>query len=185
MLCHSRILLQETMSVVTIRAANEQDAAGLADLAERTFRDTFATDDNHADMALHCTKNFGASIQRQEILAPNHVILLAEVDNQLAAFAQVRLNSPKACIAAKQPAELQRLYVEKAWHGRGVAHTLMPQVLATALQTGTDTIWLGVWEHNPRAIAFYRKYGFQVVGEHVFQFGNDPQRDLVMAATLQ
>ncbi|WP_204139337.1 GNAT family N-acetyltransferase [Halomicronema sp. CCY15110] len=172
------------MSVVTIRPANEQDAADLADLAERTFRDTFATENNPADMALHCAEHFGVAIQRQEILAPNHVILLAEVDTQLAAFAQVRLHAPKAGIAAPQPAELQRLYVEKAWHGRGVAHKLMLQVLATAMQTGTETIWLGVWEHNPRAIAFYRKYGFQVVGEHVFQFGNDPQRDLVMAATL-
>ncbi len=172
------------MSVVTIRPAQSDDAAALAHLAERTFRDTFTEEDNHADMELHCAENFGVAIQRQDILAPNDVILLAEIDDQLVAFAQVRLHSPKACVAAQRPSELHRLYVEKAWHGRGVAHQLMPQVLAKATQTGADAIWLGVWEENPRAISFYRKYGFNVVGEHVFQFGNDPQRDLVMMANL-
>ena len=172
------------MSVVTIRPVQLADAAALAHLAERTFRDTFTEDGNHADMTLHCAKNFGVAIQRQEIIAANNVILVAEIAGQLAAFAQVRLQAPKDCVVAQHPSELHRLYVEKAWHGRGVAHQLMAQILATAAQAGADTIWLGVWEENPRAIAFYRKYGFRVVGEHVFQFGNDPQRDLVMMTEL-
>jgi ribosomal protein S18 acetylase RimI-like enzyme len=45
---------------------------------------------------------------------------------------------------------------------------------------GADVAWLGVWEHNPRAIAFYRKWGFVEVGEHTFPVGDDPQRDLVL-----
>ncbi|MEL6322107.1 MAG: N-acetyltransferase, partial [Cyanobacteria bacterium J06626_14] len=73
---------------------------------------------------------------------------------------------------------------KKEWHGRGVAHKLMAKILSTASDAGADHIWLGVWEHNPRAIAFYGKYGFRVVGEHTFQFGSDPQRDLVMMAEV-
>ena len=49
---------------------------------------------------------------------------------------------------------------------------------------GAQTLWLGVWERNPRALAFYGKCGFVDVGEHVFLFGTDPQTDRVMARAL-
>lgn len=58
---------------------------------------------------------------------------------------------------------------------------MMSEVLAMVKSDGADCIWLGVWEHNPRAIAFYQKYKFKTVGEHIFQMGDDPQRDLIMA----
>ena len=168
--------------MLTIRQAHSDDAEVLAHIAEHTFRETFATEDNLADMELYCSENFGTKLQRQEILAPNCVTLLAEVEGRVVAFAQVLLRSPKECVAADHPSELNRLYVEKEWHGKGVAHKLMSEILSVAAAAGADYVWLGVWEHNPRAIAFYGKYGFKVVGEHFFQFGSDPHRDLVMTA---
>ncbi|MEM6252761.1 MAG: GNAT family N-acetyltransferase [Cyanobacteria bacterium P01_D01_bin.156] len=173
------------MEQIIIKRASLEDAVALAHLAERTFRDTFTEDDNTTDMELHCAKSFGAEIQQQEIQHPNYVTFLATIANQLVAFAQVRLHSPKECVVANHPTELYRFYVSQEWHGRGVAQQMMDQVFSTAAHTGADYIWLGVWEQNPRAIAFYRKYGFDVVGEHVFQFGNDPQRDLIMVTQVK
>ncbi|MEL6231334.1 MAG: GNAT family N-acetyltransferase [Cyanobacteria bacterium J06627_3] len=173
------------MLLTTIRQATINDAEALAQLAERTFRDTFTEENNLTDMELHCTKNFGIEMQQQEILDPNCATILAEIETQPVAFAQVRLHSPKDCVDAHRPSELYRLYVSKEWHGRGVAQQVMSHVLSTAAHAGANHIWLGVWEHNPRALAFYHKYGFKVVGEHVFQFGNDPQRDLIMMAEVK
>lgn len=172
------------MTVTTIRQAKLNDAEALAQLAERTFRETFAMDNNATDMDLHCAENFGADIQGKELQDPNYVTLLAEIEHQPVAFAQVRLHSPKACVTAQHPSELYRLYVDKAWHGRGVAQQIMAHILSTADQANADYIWLGVWEHNPRARAFYSKYGFHTVGEHIFQFGTDPQRDLIMVTAV-
>lgn len=170
--------------MIIIRPAHLDDSKVLAHLAEHTFRETFTTENNLTDMEFHCAKNFGTEIQRQEILDPSCTTILAEVEGQLVAFAQVRLHSPKECVSADHPSELHRLYVGKEWHGRGVAHKIMATILSTAADAGADHIWLGVWEHNPRAIAFYCKYGFRIVGEHIFQFGSDPQRDLVMVAEV-
>lgn len=174
----------------TVRRADSDDAARLALLAERTFRETFATETNLSDMDLYCTRSFGAEIQMQEILDSNYVTLLAEVEGKLVAFGQVKLRSPKGCVSAALPsqtclAELYRLYVSSELHGRGVAQAVMAEVLDTVVKADADCLWLGVWEHNPRAIAFYNKCGFAVVGEHVFQFGDDPQRDLIMARTIE
>lgn len=168
-----------------IRLAHSGDATALADLAERTFRETFTAGNDPGDMERHCTESFGPEIQRREIEDPDPVTIVAEVENELVAFAQVRLHAPKECVVAERPSELYRLYVASQWHGRGIAQEIMREVLATAARENRDCIWLGVWEHNPRALAFYRKQGFRIVGEHVFRFGGTPQRDLIMAMEVK
>ena len=77
-----------------------------------------------------------------------------------------------------------RFYVSHRWHGSGVAHKLMNEVLAIVNGLASDRLWLGVWERNDRAVRFYRKFGFVVVGDHAFVLGHDTQRDLVMALEI-
>jgi ribosomal protein S18 acetylase RimI-like enzyme len=80
--------------------------------------------------------------------------------------------------------EIVRFYVDRPWHGRGVAQTLMAAAASMARAAGARTLWLGVWERNERAIAFYRKSGFADVGTKIFVLGTDHQRDLVLARPL-
>ncbi|MFT5012864.1 MAG: ribosomal protein S18 acetylase RimI-like enzyme [Patiriisocius sp.] len=171
--------------MATLRRANSDDADSLAQLAERTFREAFAAENIQSDLDVHCASYFSTEIQSREILDPNLVTIVADEAGELVAFAQVRPLSPKACVHGEQPSELNRLYVSSEWHGLGLAHEIMNEVLATAQQGGAGCLWLGVWEHNPRAIAFYHKYGFEVVGKHVFQLGTDPQQDLVLAVDIK
>jgi ribosomal protein S18 acetylase RimI-like enzyme len=174
----------ERVAVVTIRRAVPADAAPLAALAESTFRETFAADNSRADMDLHCTRNFGAELQSREIADPQFITLLAEIGEHLVGFAQLRLAQSLSCVPGVRPVELHRIYVASEWHGRGVAISLMREVIGAAAGGGCDCIWLGVWERNPRAIAFYRKQGFHVVGDHTFMLGQDRQRDLVLVARV-
>ena len=170
--------------MVTIRPANSSDAAPLAEIAERTFRDAFAAHNSEEDIDLHCARNFGAEIQSGEISNPKLTTLLAEIAGELVGFAQLRLTHSASCVKGDQPAELNRIYVASEWHGRGVAHELMRAVFAAAARAESDCIWLGVWERNFKAIAFYRKYGFRVVGGHPFVLGRDRQRDLIMVTQV-
>jgi ribosomal protein S18 acetylase RimI-like enzyme len=170
--------------MMKIRRAVPADAAALAALAERTFRETFAADNTPDNLELHCTQNFGTELQAREIADPQLITLLAEDGGKLAGFAQLRPMHASSSVCAERPAELHRIYVASEWHGRGVAGDLMREVIAAAAQAGADCVWLGVWEHNPRAIAFYRKFGFRVVGDHAFMLGSDRQRDLILTAQL-
>lgn len=167
--------------MTTIRKANPADALALSRLAEASFRDTFGSANTAADMDVHCRDSYGEAIQAREIADPARVTLLGEQDGQLAGFAQLRWPDAPGCVVARAPGEIQRLYVARDWHGRGVAQELMRACIETMRARGSDVVWLGVWERNPRAIAFYRKFGFVPVGDHVFALGSDPQRDLVMA----
>lgn len=168
-----------------IRPAVDADAAELARLAERTFRETFTEGNDPGAMEAHCERSFGEAIQAAEIRDPGRVTLVCEEGPRLVGFGQLRWSGAPACVAAARPAEIQRLYVDAPWHGRGVAHRLMQALLDAASRGNADVAWLGVWEHNPRAIAFYEKCGFGPVGHHVFLLGSEPQRDLVFAKRLQ
>ena len=135
-------------------------------------------------MDAHCVASYGADIQAREIDDEGLVTSLAEVDGELAGYTQWRRQQLIACVKAEQPSELSRIYVDARWHGQGVAGQLMQHVMTLALDSGSDVLWLGVWEHNPKAIAFYRKVAFDVIGEHVFAVGSDMQRDLIMARSM-
>lgn len=157
-----------------IRKARRDDAKQLAAIAEDTFRDTFAAVSSPQDMAHHCRTSFGEAIQAGEIANPEMVTLLCEDAGRLVGFAQLRWGPAPDCVAANAPGEIQRLYVARDCHGTGIAHDLMKACIDEMTIHRSDVAWLGVWERNPRAIAFYRKFGFREVGTHVFRLGNDP-----------
>lgn len=149
--------------------------------AERTFRDAYAGLNDPADTELHCRASFGEAIQAAEIARPDMVTLLYEQDGSLAAYAQLRWGAAPGCVVAGTPGEIRRLYVARDRHGTGVARDLMQSCLEEMSRRGSDVAWLGVWERNPRAIAFYRKCGFEAVGGQLYPLGSDLQRDVVMA----
>ena len=168
-----------------IRTANGADAALVAALAERTFREAFGAQNPPEEMDLHCRENFGADIQAREIAATDYLTLLIEgPGGEVAGFAQLRWGAAPDGVEGVSPGEIQRFYLLQAFHGTGLAATLMAACLEALRARGSEVAWLGVWEENPRAIAFYRKQGFVEVGRKVFMVGTDPQRDLVLARPL-
>jgi ribosomal protein S18 acetylase RimI-like enzyme len=165
-----------------IRFATQADAAALAELAERTFRDAFEAMNDPADMALHCERTYGAELQAAEIADPEVRTLVVERAGRLVAFAQLHLapHGPPCVPDGEGVVELRRIYVDQRFHGHGLAQELMRRVLDLAARHGARQLWLGVWEHNARAQAFYRRFGFTEVGAHTYVVGSDPQRDLVL-----
>ncbi len=164
-----------------IRLGVPTDAAALAELAARTFRDTFAADSRPEDIAQHMAQAYGSLQQGRELADANIVTLLAQRGEELAGYAQLRFGPAPTCVEGNAPIELWRFYVAQRWHGQGIAQALMCRVDEDADRVGTRTLWLGVWERNERAKAFYRKGGFVDVGAHVFMVGTDAQTDRIMA----
>lgn len=169
---------------VTIRFGVPSDASALAELAARTFEETFGADNRPEDMALHLASSYGTAQQREELLDSGITTLLAEVDGTLAGFAQLRHGVTPESVTGEAPLELSRFYVAQQWQGRGVAQALMREVELDARRRGARTLWLGVWERNGRAIAFYSKMGFSDVGSHEFVLGTDAQTDRIMSRAL-
>jgi ribosomal protein S18 acetylase RimI-like enzyme len=170
--------------VPNVRKAHGCDAKKLSELAEATFKATFGALNTAEHMELHCQTSYGEQIQAAEIADPGMVTLVSEDKGRLIAYAQLRWGEAPDCVSAQSPGEIQRLYVVEDWHGKGVAQELMKACISEIKEIGSDALWLGVWERNPRAIAFYKKFGFVEAGEHTFPLGGDPQRDIVMARSV-
>jgi ribosomal protein S18 acetylase RimI-like enzyme len=170
---------------IAIRPATVADAPALAELAARTFTDTFAADNRPEDLSAFLAQTYGVEQQTAELSDPETTTLLAEAGGAAIGFAQLRPGRVPDCVGGPAPLELQRFYVDRRWHGRGVAQQLMRAVLGVASDRGGRTLWLGVWERNVRAIAYYAKSGFVDVGSHPFQLGGDLQTDRIMVRPLE
>jgi ribosomal protein S18 acetylase RimI-like enzyme len=164
---------------ITVRRAIATDAAALAELGERTFRDAFASGNTAENLEAYLSATYGPDQQRREIEDPDGVTLLVDIGGELVAFAQLR-----RARTTHGDVEIARFYVDAKHHGAGLAQLLMRACVQAARELGGSVLWLGVWEHNPRAIAFYVKCGFRDVGSHPFLVGSDLQTDRLMVLAL-
>jgi len=167
-----------------INRATKDDAQLIAELGARTFEDSFGPDNQSQDMAEYLAANFSLSRIESELGDPASTFLLAYERSKVIGYVMLRLGKIPKSVADPNALELVRIYVEKNVIGSGYGSALMEACLAEAKRAGRETIWLGVWEKNTRAISFYKKWGFSVVGTQEFVLGSDAQNDLVMARGL-
>jgi ribosomal protein S18 acetylase RimI-like enzyme len=161
----------------TLRQAGTGDAAELLEFAARTYSETFSPVNTPENMKAYMESAFTMAQLEEEMLDAHALFLLVEIDGFLCAYAKLLADKPPDCIPDENAIEIVRFYVDRPWHGSGLASTLMEACLAEAKKRGFKTIYLGVWERNFRAQAFYGKWNFVRVGEHVFPMADDPQID--------
>jgi ribosomal protein S18 acetylase RimI-like enzyme len=187
------VVAMSIASRIHVRRAGAADAVVLSEFAERIFRETFEANNDPADLAAYLAEAFGADRQRAEIAEPEAIVLLAEditgstgsnSDAPLAGYSHLTAGGAPDSVSGPDPLELKRFYIDRAWQGTGLAQMLMQATIEAAVAAGARTLWLGVWEHNPRAIAFYRKFSFVEAGSHEFMLGRDRQTDLIMMRSL-
>jgi len=171
-------------SIVAVRRASPDDANSLSQLGAHTFAEAFAADNTSEDMDSYLASKFSVEQLAAQLADPASTFLIAEVEGVAAGYARLHAGGPAEGIEGAKPIELVRLYAFREWHGRGIGEALMRACLDEARTAGYETIWLGVWEKNARALAFYRKWDFRAVGEHVFQLGSDAQTDILMERAI-
>jgi ribosomal protein S18 acetylase RimI-like enzyme len=169
---------------IRVRAARPEDASMLAQLGAATFSETYFADNTQANMRQHLQANFHPDVQARELADPSTWVLVAEAGDEAAGYAKLQLGEPPACVHGPSPIEVARIYVTVGYHGRGIGAALMNACIERGRALGARTIWLGVWENNHRAQAFYRRFGFVECGDHEFTLGSDRQRDIVMVRQL-
>jgi diamine N-acetyltransferase len=172
-------------SIHILRSATPNDAELLSALAARLFEQAFAAANNPDDVRLHLARVFSPDAQRSELTDPDRAVWIAEDSASVPiGYAMLRRGNSGPGVTGALPAELERIYSDRAWHGQGVGSALMDACIDQARAWGCRVIWLGVWEQNPRAIAFYEKSGFTMVGRQTFLLGTDVQHDFVMARAI-
>ncbi len=170
--------------MINLHKAEFEEAATLAQLAARTFRDAFGAQNNPLDLEQYISVAFSLEKMEEELSDPASTFYIAHDDDKPAGYIKLRTSKKPDCIDDAFPIELERIYVDQPYLGKGVGSALMKRALEEGQKAGFKTIWLGVWKKNEKAVAFYLKWGYQIIGEHEFIVGNDVQYDHIMIRSL-
>lgn len=164
--------------------ADISDLYSLQNLSIRTFTETFADDNSSKDMALYLQESFASVKLFRELSYPLTDFYFVRLESQLIAYLKLNFGAAQSEPMGNEAMELERIYILKDFQGKGSGQLLMDKAIEIARSKKVKFIWLGVWEQNHRALAFYKKNGFEIYGQHIFQFGSDPQTDVLMRLFL-
>jgi diamine N-acetyltransferase len=167
-----------------IRPATLEDAPALAAFGDKTFFETFGHLYPLGDAAFFCDQRFSLDRTRADIAEDGRYIQLAFADNQLVGFLDCGPLGLPVEAPVSAALELYRLYVDRAAKGTGLAQILMDKALEWARASGATSLYLGVYHDNARAQAFYRKYGFEIIGRYEFKVGNTLDDERIMELKL-
>lgn len=176
------------------------DAQAIAKIGAKTFAQSFGHSMPVEHLQTYLDEAYTIGAITKEIahglsrifVARSKPALAAEADGEIVGFIQLKLGSTESCLPTNvSVCEIQRIYVDGSHHGGGAGRRLMERGLEWARERLVGeggrkaAVWLGVWEENERAMGFYRRWGFEMFGEHEFVMGGTRQRDFVMVKWLE
>lgn len=165
---------------VTISTCTLAELSILKKISWDTFYNAFIAQNNEADMLLYMKKAFSEQQLKKELLQVDSTFYLAKIAGQTVGYLKINVGAAQNEAVGDAALEIERIYIDTAFIGQGIGRQLMQKALEIAQALGKEKVWLGVWEHNLKAIEFYKKQGFQLFGKHPFILGNDPQTDFLM-----
>ena len=175
----------DTARDISVQRAAGEDARLVASLATVTFYEAYFEQDDPHDLADYLAESFSTGRIEAEIGDPDCHFFIAHERGRAIGYAKMRESEPHSSVTSAKPIELQRIYtLERVW-GTGAGEVLLRHCLDFARGRGKDAVWLGVWEQNPRAMAFYEKHGFERVGTLEFLYGSTFGINAVMRILLE
>ncbi len=168
------------MSNQSYKLATVDDALKLSVISSAIFKETFAAQNTKENLLTYIEENFNNEVLEVELADDQNKFIVFYDQTVPIGYIKLRSNSNHPKLKGLDAMEIQRLYLKKEYHGTGVGHVMMNVCLSIAKDEKVQVIWLGVWEHNLRAISFYRKFGFETFGTQIFMMATEAQTDLVM-----
>lgn len=172
------------MSEITIRRAIPADAPVLADLAARTFSDTFAQLYDPADLVAFLAEAYDVEVMAADIADPGNALWLVEAGDQAVGYAQCGpcdLPHPEVTTTCR---ELKRFYLLKAFQNGGHGGRLFSEAVAWMQEGEPRDLWIGVWSENHGAQRFYQRSGFEKVGEYGFRVGSTTDLEFILRRSV-
>lgn len=168
------------MNSITLKKITPFDIVELQVIAKKTFRETFTESNTEEDMQHYLTNKLSIETLLKELNNQNSETYFANLNNQVVGYLKLNFADAQTEIQDPFALEVERIYVLKSFQNKKIGQLLLESAISKARSKRLKYIWLGVWEHNTKAIQFYEKNGFYKFDEHVFLLGSDQQRDHLM-----
>ena len=172
------------MSNIKIKKISLAEIDQLQEIGRRTFKETFSESNSEENMKTYLEEGFSKEKLTTELKDENSEFYFATIDSRVIGYLKINFGEAQTELKDSKALEIERIYVSKEFHGKGVGQLLYEKAIQIAKQKDAEYVWLGVWEENPRAISFYMKNGFVEFDKHIFRLGDDEQTDIMMKLKL-
>ena len=172
------------MENVITRRITLDDLEKLQKIGRATFEETFSESNSEENMKSYLEEGFSKEKLTAELIATDSEFYFALLKEEVIGYLKVNFGASQTELKDNKALEIERIYVSKAFHGKSVGQLLYDKAIEIEKEKGSEYIWLGVWEENPRAIRFYKKNGFVEFDKHIFKLGGDEQTDIMMKLQL-
>ncbi|ABR74112.1 N-acetyltransferase [Actinobacillus succinogenes] len=156
----------------------------LKEISIRTFKETFSHSNTPEDMEVYLAAHFSTEQLQSELANPHSNFYFAEINNKVVGYLKLNFSTAQTESFDLNAVEIERIYVLSQFQGTGIGKRLYQHALEFAKQRMAKYLWLGVWEHNSKAIEFYKKNGLEIFDKHIFRLGDDEQTDWLMRIEL-
>ncbi|WP_413306157.1 GNAT family N-acetyltransferase [Bacillus sp. 1P10SD] len=169
---------------ITIRSCTLEDLHILQEISYETFNETFKHQNSPENMNAYLEKAFNVKKLEKELSNHSSHFFFVYFNNEVAGYLKVNTNDAQSEDMGDESLEIERIYIKSHFQKHGLGKYLLNQAMELAMECNKKKIWLGVWEKNENAIAFYKKMGFVQTGAHSFYMGDEEQTDFIMTKTL-
>ncbi len=161
------------------------DLETLRIISYQTFYDTFSESNTPSSIDAYMDNAFQIKKLESELSNPHSAFYFLYNEDEIAGY--VKLNEYEAQTDIHDPnsIEVERIYLLEDFQGKGLGKALIDKAIDVAHNVKKDYLWLGVWEKNEKAIAFYKRNGFFKIDQHSFFMGDEEQTDYIMRKDLK
>lgn len=168
------------MNTIAIRKATASDLSQLQTVSRDTFLETYTATNTAENMQQYVAEKLSTAQLSSELQNPNCEFYFAADHDDIIGYLKLNAGKAQKNLQDDSAIEIERIYVLKAYQGKNIGQLLYQKAIAVAADKGVKYIWLGVWEENHKAIAFYQKNGFVEFDKCTFKLGQEVQTDLMM-----
>ncbi len=169
---------------LTYKKCTINDLKLLLNLSRHTFITAFQEMNNPEDFKMYVEKAFNEKTIKEQLKNKKAHFYFVYADAELAGYFKLNEWEAQTDLHDPESIELERIYLGKQYQGKQLGTRVLQEVIGLSKKMGGKYIWLGVWEHNPGAIRFYKRMGFKKFAEHPYVLGTDVQTDWLMKRTL-
>lgn len=169
---------------INIKKGTLEDLYTLQEISYETFNETFKDQNSPQNMSAYLEKAFNLKQLEKELSNVASQFFFVYFNNEVAGYLKVNTNDAQSEEMGDESLEIERIYIKGEFQKHGLGKYLLNKSIEIAMEHNKKKIWLGVWEKNENAIAFYKKMGFVQDGVHSFYMGDEEQMDFIMIKTL-
>ncbi|PZD96682.1 GNAT family N-acetyltransferase [Paenibacillus sambharensis] len=170
--------------MISLKKCTLADVNILQDISVETFKETFGHQNSADNMKAYLERAFNISQLERELNNPCSDFYLIYKDSEAAGYLKINTGTAQSEHMGERSLEIERIYIRQKFQKNGLGKYLIDKAVEVAAELGKKMVWLGVWEKNEKAIAFYEKFGFVQTGAHAFTMGDEEQTDLIMTRTI-